>query len=99
MYQTHHWIWLVHPAFAAVQALEKYGRAGAAQPQLAEAGGRMSVVPRDCSYDPLKCERIHLLVLATAGMFHAPALLSAAGELQVTSCHICGEKIKESHQC
>ena len=28
----------------------------------------MSIVLRDCSYDPLNCERILLRVLATVGM-------------------------------
>ena len=28
----------------------------------------MSTVLKDCSYDPLNCERIQLLVLATADM-------------------------------
>ena len=59
------------PRFAAVQALEKYGRAGAAQPQETEAGTAclcktMSMTLRDCSHDPLNCERILLLLLATA---------------------------------
>ena len=76
-----------HAYFTVLQALVSYGRAGAAQPQETEAGtaclcNTMSIVPRDCSHDPLNCERI-LLLLATADMVgqtaHLPRLLSAAG--------------------
>ena len=86
------------PRFAAVQALKKYGRAGAARPQKAEAGSAclcktMSIVPRNCSYDPLNCGRTKLLVLATAGIVgqtaHLPCLSAAGADLRQQMIGLC----------
>ena len=54
------------PRIAVIQALENYVRAGAAQPQ--ETEQNYGTMLRDCSHDPLNCERIQQLLLATADM-------------------------------
>ena len=86
--------------FAAVQALEKYGWAGAAQPQETEAGTAclcktMSMVLRDCSHDPLNCERILLLMLATADMVGQTRTCPAERSRGAPS-HICDSITSEN---